>query len=121
MNANIIKMPLIRVAHPSQQECEQELNKVERLLQNAKSSKNDSQQELSLGPDDNDVVTLQAHGKRQAKDEIIAGAPRIQHPPSLFNFEHHFDKELTPRKGWQQQVNNLNSMLEYEKERYRNL
>ena len=94
MNANIIKMPLIRVAHPSQQECEQELNKVERLLQNAKSSKNDSQQELSLGPDDNDVVTLQAHGKRQAKDEIIAGAPRIQHPPSLFNFEHHFDKEL---------------------------
>lgn len=76
---------------------------------------------MSLGVDDNDVVTLQAHGRRQMKDEIAAGAPRIQHPPSLFNFEHHFDKELTPRKGWQQQVNNLNSMLEYEKERYRSL
>lgn len=75
-----------------------------------------------MGADDNDLVTLQnmkGMGLKQVKDEIIAGAPRVQHPPSLFNFEHHFDKELTPRKGWQQQVNNLNSMLEYEKENHR--
>ena len=52
------------------------------------------------------------------KNNIIdENAPRIQFPPSLFNFDHHYDKDLVPLKDWQKQVNNLNSMLEYEKER----
>ena len=32
------------------------------------------------------------------KDE---GAPRIQFPPNLFNFDHHYDKDLVPLKDWQ--------------------
>lgn len=28
-------------------------------------------------------------------------APRIQFPPNLFNFDHHYDQDLVPLKDWQ--------------------
>ena len=84
MNSHFVKMPLIRVAHPSQQECEQELNKVERYINNTKRSKNgqlilQDNDHVSLGVhDDNDIVTMHGQSlRKQIKDEIIAGAPSI--------------------------------------------
>lgn len=40
----------------------------------------------------------------------------MKHTPNLFNFDHHYDPELTPRKGWQQRVTNIESLYEQEKQ-----
>ena len=41
--------------------------------------------------------------------------------PNIFIHENHYDRELTPRKGWQQQVSHLNSLIDVEREKYRQL
>ena len=39
----------------------------------------------------------------------------------LFDFEHYYDPELTPRKNWKTKVVNLDSLLEQEKEKFNQL
>ena len=62
------------------------------------------------------------------KDQRPGGAaregkvpPGYQYAPEIFPFEHHYDGELTPRKGWQQQVSRLTAYLDEEREKYRQL
>jgi len=44
-----------------------------------------------------------------------------QYTPNLFIHENHPDRELTPRKGWQQEVSRLTAYLDEEREKYRQL
>ena len=105
MNINMVKLPLIRVAHPSQEDCDREFNKIQSQLQNKPVEKAD---DFSNAED-------------FLKDKDNKPPSHYQHTPVLFNFDHHYDGQLTPRKGWQQQVTNLNSLLEQEQEKYRTL
>lgn len=41
--------------------------------------------------------------------------------PQLFNFEHPYDPELTPRKKWKETVTNLDAIIETEREKFRQL
>lgn len=54
---------------------------------------------------------------------MASGKPpgTFDYTPNIFIHENHYDRELTPRKGWQQQVSHLNSLLDQDKERYRQL
>ena len=63
------------------------------------------------------------------RDESSKGIPRSKdgqlhqqtHNPLLFNFEHYYDPELTPRKNWQNKYVNLDSLLEQEREKFSQL
>ena len=97
----MIKLPLIRVAHPSQEECEQEFIKITGQY---------SKDEKAISPQKYD-------------DEVEAESipRRPDYTPHLFNFEHPYDPELTPRKKWKATVSNLDSIIEQEREKYRTL
>jgi len=41
--------------------------------------------------------------------------------PNIFNYADHYDRELTPRKGWQQQVGRLDALLDQGREERRQL
>jgi hypothetical protein len=102
MNVNMIKLPLIRVAHPSQQQCENEYNKIA----------------LNLGADGK-AVSPQKHDDSV---ELAHDEPRRpEYTPHLFNFEHPYDPELTPRKKWKATVTNLDAIIEQEREKCRQL
>ena len=105
MAINLVKMPLIRVAHPSQDECQAEFKRIKGQL-GASIDADKLDDDLDLRPG------------RLVDDD---GAPPVQYPPSLFNFEHHYDKELAPVTEWKKQVSNISSLLDYEKEKTRQL
>lgn len=106
MAINLVKMPLIRVAHPSQEECQNEFKRIkDELGVNADKKDKYDEDDLDLKP-------------RRLNDD---GAPPVQYPPSLFNFEHYYDKELAPVSEWKKQISNLSSLLDYEKEKTRQL
>ena len=41
--------------------------------------------------------------------------------PNIFNYNDLYDRELTPRKGWQQQVGRLDALLDQGREERRQL
>ena len=95
----MIKLPLIRVAHPSQQQCENEYNRI--------------------AGDGGKAVSPQ---KVDDSMELAHEEPRRpEYTPHLFNFEHPYDPELTPRKKWKATVTNLDAIIEQEREKYRQL
>ena len=109
MNVNMIKLPLIRVAHPSQEDCEKEYQKITGKIDGKSASPQ------KYDHDDEFNVRIDAHG---------TGPPNTRKPeynPHLFNFEHPYDPELTPRKKWKATVTNLDSIIEQEREKYRTL
>lgn len=82
MNVNMIKLPLIRVAHPSQEECEKEYSKITATLQ----------QPQKLQTKDDGLIDIE--------ESMVAAAKKPAYTPHLFNFEHPYDPELTPRRTW---------------------
>ena len=114
-NPFAVKLPLLRVAHPSGEDNKLELDKVRTTL-GEKSKKNLLNE--SLDAEDSlqrDASTKGVPGKKTGT------AHQQAHNPLLFNFEHYYDPELTPRKNWQTKVVNLDSLLEQEKEKFTQL
>lgn len=110
MNINLVKLPLIRVAHPSQMECEQEYEKIRSQIDprdTRTKTRGDNRFDLedseNLGPN------------------IKAASTSNQYTPNLFNFDHPYDPDLTPRKKWKERVTNLDSIIAQEQEKYRQL
>ena len=107
MNVNMIKLPLIRVAHPSQADCEKEYQKITGQHGGSKAvspQKYDDELDVRLDPEGS-----------------IPNTRKPEYNPHLFNFEHPYDPELTPRKKWKGIVSNLDSIIEQEREKYRTL
>ena len=99
----MIKLPLIRVAHPSQEECEKEYRKV-------------------TGQLDGKAVSPQKFDDGNVEIEQSAYQPRRpDYTPHLFNFEHPYDPELTPRKKWKAAVASLDSIVDQEREKCRTM
>ena len=94
-----VKLPLLRVAHPSDADKTREIEKVRTEI--AKTNLIQSAESDGFKPSTKGVPT-------QAKAE---------HNPSLFNFDHCYDPALTPRKGWQQKVTHLEALYEQEREK----
>lgn len=110
MNIGQISMPLIRIAHPVQDELNQEFNRIEKGLRKDSSKTKQIKQNQQFQESDDSVKLADA------------SIPRNEVVPNLFkNFEHTWDPELTPRKGWKARVHNLDAIIEQEKERYRQL
>ena len=125
MYTNTIKLPLIRVAHPSQEECEKILrdetdkikmrNQIEESLD--KEMKVLDKKFADEGVNFNEGLgSAQEHLANQQKYAVKPPSHK-DYTPQIFAFDHHYDSQLTPRKGWQQQVTNLNSLLDHEKEK----
>ena len=95
MNVNMIKLPLIRVAHPSGEECQKEYEKI-KAHQDGKAGSPAKKDDLNFS-DTN--VRIEAPGAASSYN------------PTLFNFEHPYDPELTPRKAWKAKVSNIDSLL----------
>ena len=81
-----VKMPLLRVAHPSEEQCAQELDRLKSKTE-----------------------TISTKGVRQPPDTLKN--------PLLFDFEHNYDPQLTPRRNWQQKVVHLEAKLEQTSEK----
>ena len=78
-------MPLLRVAHPSEEDCRKELDRLKSNL---------TTEDLTR-----DISTK---GSRQK--------PSVN--PLLFDFEHNYDPQLTPRRKWEQKVIVLKTKLD---------
>ena len=65
--------------------CDQELKKVSNKIKNIPHDE-------SLGEDQGEDFVRTDQDKKVSQKNYV---------PNLFNFDHHYDKELTPRKGWQ--------------------
>ena len=88
-----VKMPLLRVAHPSDEDSKREL---ERLKQKSKQARVDSSDDF-------------------ARDISTKGVPKnaaVENNPLLFDFNHNYDPELTPRRSWLQKVQQLEARLD---------
>ena len=85
---NLIKMPLIRVEHPSEQHMKEQYKQVQK----------------AVGIED-DVQVEEA------------GAPPVQYPPALFNFDHYYDRDLMPQKEFEKLRVRLESQLDQELKR----
>ena len=79
----MVRLPLIRVAHPSKEECDNEVQRIQSHLYPEKEGK-----KVKVQEDEEDFVRV------ERKD------PPTSYTPNLFNFEHHYDPELTPRRPW---------------------
>ena len=88
-----VKMPLLRVAHPSDEDCKKELD---RLKKQSKPAYEESADDL--------VREVSTKGVPKGVSEA--------RNPLLFDFNHNYDPELTPRRSWQQKVATLESRLE---------
>lgn len=51
----------------------------------------------------------------------MASGGQPHYTPNIFNYGDHYDRELTPRKGWQQQVGRLDALLDQAREERRQL
>ena len=51
----------------------------------------------------------------------MASGGLAPYTPNIFNYGDHYDRELTPRKGWQQQVGRLDALLDQGREERRQL
>lgn len=72
-----VKLPLLRVAHSSEEDCKRE---IERLKQ-----------------------SIQANDPPSGSNQISTKGVRAQHNernPLIFDFDHNYDPQLTPRRGW---------------------
>lgn len=100
-----MKLPLLRVAHPTDEDRDREVEKVRSQL--ARQSQNLIQSAES------DVL----NAKPSTKGVPGKSAPSLDaHNPNLFNFDHCYDPTLTPRKGWQQKVTHIEALYEQERE-----
>ena len=110
MDVGMVRMPLIRIAHPTQEQCQKEVERIEaKMLGQSQPPIKRRDDNVEESSDD----SVKYGGRPVSKNEVV---------PNLFkNFEHHYDPELTPRKAWKAQVINLDSMLKIEEERYRQL
>jgi hypothetical protein len=98
-----IKLPLLRVAHPTDADRNREIEKVKNELAKTRQSQN------LVESGDSDAFV----GKPSTKGVTGKPAPSLDtHNPSLFNFDHCYDPALTPRKGWQQKVTHLEALYE---------
>ena len=86
-----VKMPLLRVAHPSDEDCKRKLDRLKRQPA-YEANADDFEREVS--------TKGVPKGVSEAKN------------PLLFDFNHNYDPELTPRRSWQQKVATLESRLE---------
>ena len=97
----MVKMPLIRIAHPSDVDCQKEYKRQMELLKKTQ-------------PDE-------VFGN-QSKSNDLSSAAKIDEGVILTNGPQKdalYDPTLTPRARWEKQVCNLTSLLEQEKEKYR--
>jgi hypothetical protein len=82
-----VKMPLLRVAHPSDDDCKRELERLKK--QNAKPE-----------VDSSDDLTRNISTKGVPKQN----SDKVDRNPLIFDFDHNYDPELTPRRAWKQKV-----------------
>jgi len=89
------------VAHPSRDACDAEARKLR-----------DKAVTTVLNEDSEEEGQVNRQG-------VVTKNSDRGHNPLLFNFDHYSanDKELTPRSNWQSKVNQLDALLEQEKEK----
>ena len=83
--AFVVKMPLLRVAHPSDEDCKKELDRLKKQIK----------------------PIIEENSEDLVRDISTKGVPKGTHEannPLLFDFNHNYDPELTPRRSWQQKV-----------------
>ena len=112
-NPFAVRLPLLRVAHPTDDDKNREVENVRKELEKSR-SKN-----LIESQDSDDLDrNISMKGVPAAKPSSSGQTPFQQnHNPLLFNFEHYYDPALTPRKGWIQKVSHLEALFEQEKEK----
>ena len=105
-----VKLPLLRVAHPSGEQCEAEVQKLRNNLTAPALGRNVLDSQDSLG---RDISTKGVPAKTATRENN----------PLLFNFDHYSanDKELTPRSNWQKKVYHLDALLDQEREKCKHL
>ena len=79
----MVRLPLIRVAHPSKEDCDNEVQRIQSRLNPQVETKKAVIQE------EEDFVRVEKKNENPST-----------YTPNLFNFEHHYDPELTPRRPW---------------------
>jgi len=77
-----VKMPLLRVAHPSDEDCKRELDRLKKSSMQKNEESND------------DLV-------REISTKGVPKTTNEARNPLLFDFNHNYDPELTPRRSWQ--------------------
>ena len=115
-NPFTVKLPLLRVAHATDAEHQQQLNQVRSNLQEqAKSNMNvvadSGDDSLSRDISSKGIPSADARQQRQQPSGN----------PLLFDFEHYHDPELTPRQKWQQKTVILDAQLAEERQKYQEL
>lgn len=89
----------MRVAHPTDEDKNREIEKVRHDLAKTKTSQNL-------------VASADSDGFKPSTKGVPPAAKADTYNPGLFNFEHAYDPQLTPRKGWQQKVTHLETLYE---------